>query len=270
MSKLPLHLDLIPLDLAWCDPAENLKRMEKAIADRLAESPSLPKESRLFVFPETTLTAFVTGADCRSLDPESSEVRAALALAKKHGVGLVFGFPEKVPGQERPLNTLYLVSPEGRKLAAYHKQHLFTGGASPESGCFAHGSSGTLAHYRGWKIGFGICFDLRFPAMFLPYARKGADLLLLPSCWLGGPGKSYQFRTMAAARAIENQAFFAALNRSGKDPYATYEGEALCFSPKGEPLPAVAGLQLDPALLEDARKLSVRASELASYTAFEG
>lgn len=266
MPREKLHLDLIPLDLAWADPAENLRRMEAAIDTRLAATAGISPESRIFVFPELTLTAFVTeGSDRVALSRAAPEVEKARALAKKFNTAIVFGFPEKVERENRPVNTLLFVSPEGEDRADYQKLHLFTGSQPPETASYRPGSSCTLLQYRGWKIGFGICFDLRFPAMFQSLAREEADLVILPACWVGGPGKSDQFRTLSAARAIETQSFFASLNRSGKDPQYFYEGEVLVHGPKGEPLEESNGLTLDPALLEEARKLKLRPSDLEEY-----
>lgn len=266
MSKLPLHLDLIPMDLAWGDPRENLRRMEEAIASRLKGSPKVSTSERIFVFPEVALTGFVTDeSEAVAISRLSPEIQAVREMAKKYAVAILVGFPEKVEGQKKPFNTILFVSPEGDDLADYQKLHLYTASAPAESESYQRGSAGTILSYRGWKIGFAICFDLRFPGMFTAYAQDGADLVILPACWLGGPGKSYQFRTLSAARAIEGQFFFAALNRSGKDPAASYEGEALCYGPKGEQLTESDGFDLDPGLLHEARKLRVRASDLEEY-----
>jgi predicted amidohydrolase len=265
MPKQPLHLDLIPIDLAWGNPRENLSRIESAIERRLKETPSISPQERLFVFPETALTGFVTEKSHEAaLDRNGPELEQARQIAKKHSVGLIVGFPEK-SGQARPFNTLLVISPEGRDLADYQKIHLYTVGKPSESESYERGSTGTIFSYRGWKIALAICFDLRFSGLFLSYAHEGADLVILPSCWIGGTGKSYQFKTLSAARSIEGQFFFAALNRSGKDPFASYEGEALCFGPKGEALSDAGGFRLDPALLEEARKLQVRPSDLEEY-----
>lgn len=266
MSKLPLHLDLIPMDLAWGDPGENLRRMETAIAARLKASPQIPPSERIFVFPEVALTGFVTeNTEAVSISRLGPEVQSVRELAKKYSTAVVVGFPERVEGQKKPFNTVLFISPEGDDLADYQKMHLYTATTPPESDGYQRGSSGSILCYRGWKIGFAICFDLRFPGMFLSYAQDGVDLVILPACWIGGPGKSYQLRTLSAARAIEGQYFFAALNRSGQDPAATYEGEVLCYGPRGEQLTESCGFSLDPEFLDAARKLRVRASDLEEY-----
>jgi predicted amidohydrolase len=259
------------MDLAWCDPAENLRRMEQSISSRLKASARIPADSRIFVFPETTLTGFVTeGCAEASLLRDGPEVQAVRDLAKKYSIAIIFGFPEKVETEKvqedsKPFNTLLFTAPNGDDVGDFHKIHLYTAGASPESSSYRAGDSGTLLSYRGWKIGLATCFDLRFARLFHCYSREGADLVILPACWIGGPGKSYQLATLSAARAIEGQYFFAALNRSGKDPFASYEGEALCFGPKGQALVDQGGFELDSALLDEARKLQVRPSDLEEY-----
>lgn len=269
-ARLSLHLDLVPLDLAWGDPARNLALSEEAIIQALRENPDIPSDSRIFVFPEVSLTGFqTTDAGAFALERDSAQVRGMMDLAKRHRVGIIFGFPEKLGGSDKPYNTLIFASPDGGEVADYRKIHLYTAGAAPESEHYVSGDSGSLAHYRGWKIGFGLCFDLRFPSLFQSYAREGADLVILPACWIGGPGKADQFRILSAARAIEGQFFFAALNRSGKDPTYFYEGDVWCFSPRGVARPPCAkgagGFDLDPALLDEARHLSIRASDREQY-----
>jgi predicted amidohydrolase len=266
MSRLPLHLDLIPMDLVWADAKANIALMDSAIQARLRETPQIDPESRIFVFPEVSLTAFVTkDSQAVALPRTSEEVQKVRDLAKKYKTAVVFGFPEKAAGQEKPFNTILMVSPKGEDIADYQKLHLYTAGNPAESETYQCGDSGTLVSYRGWKIAFGICFDLRFPGMFQSYAREGADLVILPACWIGGPQKSDQFKTLSASRAIEGQCFFAALNRSGKDEFYSYEGEVLCFAPKGEALSGSAGFDLNPELVEVARKLAVRASGREEY-----
>jgi predicted amidohydrolase len=264
-SKLELHLDLIPLDLAWSDPKTNVSRMEAAISERLKENPAIDSRSRIFVFPELTLTGFVTTEpEKAALERGDTNVTAVLALAEKYQVAVVFGFPER-SGEMKPYNTLLLVDPKGRIVADYQKIHLFTVGNPSEAEVYEAGDAGTLVRYRGWNIGFGICFDLRFSGLFHAYAKNETDLIILPACWLGGSGKARQFLSMSSAHAITGQCFFAALNRSGNDPHYSFEGDVLCFSPKGEPVVNRSGFDLNPSLVEDARKLQVRPSDREEY-----
>jgi predicted amidohydrolase len=271
--KADLYLDPVPMDLAWQNPRENIRRMRAEIESRLSARPELASESRLFVFPETTLTGFVTAsAKDHALKRDGEEVEAVRALARELKTAIVFGFPEDTAKEPNHLgaraltNTLLFLDPKGRELADYQKIHLFTAGVTPtEDQIFQGGQAGVIVEYRGWKIGLAICFDLRFPGLFHEYAREGAELVILPACWIPGPGKSYQFQTLSAAHAIMGQYYFLSLNRSGQDPAFVYEGEALLYAPTGEKLTDRFPFQLTEDRLLQSRKLSVRASDQESY-----
>lgn len=260
MARLPLHVHPVGLDLAWNEPEANLRRMEGAIHERLLPG-SVPEE-HLFLFPELTLTGFVTK------DPPAYEAGHLLVkrigdLARANRVAIAAGYPERLPGEAKPKNALALFGPGGEALARYHKVHLFTWGKNAEAAAYAPGKGGVTCSYRGWKLGLAICFDIRFPPLFHAYAKAGVDLLLVSSCWIGGPHKSQQYKTIASAHAILTQAFVAAVNRAGKDPFFEYDGAQYVFSPYGAELGP--GASLDPKELDGARKLVVRPSDRDAY-----
>ena len=259
--KKPLELVLIPMALAWQNPAENIRRMRVEIETWLAAHSGIDRSTLLFVFPELTLTGFTTESPANSaVTGDNPSVLDARKLASRFGVALAFGYPALMPSG-RVRNTLELVEPSGTVVARYEKLHLYTAGKTPESTTYEPGEKPVLAEYRGWKIAFGICFDLRFPELFRVYHEAGTDLVLLPACWVGGPTKSDQFRSLARAHAILGQTFFAALSCGGNDPFASYAAETLCFGPRGETLVDGAGVatstRLDPALLDSARMLAI-------------
>lgn len=284
IPRLPLRVWPVALDLAWQDPAENVRRMEAVISQSLNSRRDLDPHEQLFVFPELTLTGFVTDEAGPLALPASHEaVGQVLGLARRYRTGVVFGYPKQNPKGGKPLNVLVLATPAGELKGEYEKIHLFTSGKNPEAEAYAAGREGKLLTYRGWKLGLSICFDLRFPTLFKAYAEAGADVMLLPACWLGGPTKSRQFKTLAAAQAVLSQSFFVAVNRSGKDPHFSYEGEACVYGPRGEvllesggtatagaPAPSSANLpvELKPELLASARALVVRPSARATYEVF--
>lgn len=261
-----LWLEPVSLDLAWKEPAENLRRMRAEIQGRLKSRPEIPAGERLFVFPELTLTGFVTDEPrSAALSRESAPVRAVSDLAREFGTGILAGFPEPGSKDGSVKNTLLGFGPDGSIFADYQKLHLFTAGKPAESETYESGERGAVANYRGWRIGLGICFDLRFPELFQAYAAEGADVMVLPACWVGGPTKSQQFKSLAQAHAILTQSFFLAVNRSGSDPNFQYEGEAFFFGPRGEGFEGAGPFHLDPVLLEKARGLPVRASRRSRY-----
>jgi predicted amidohydrolase len=54
------------------------------------------------------------------------------------------------------------------------------------------------------------CYDIRFPEVTRRLAVAGADLVLVPAEWVRGPLKEFHWRTLLAARAIENTVYVAA------------------------------------------------------------
>jgi predicted amidohydrolase len=256
MSKLPLRLQLFPIDLAWADPIENTARMEQALSDRLTKS-SLPSEETIAIFPEMTLTGFMLEG-VTPLANDAEPVLRARALARKYKTAMIFGYPEKSDSHHKPWNRLELVDAHGNTLCAYRKKRLFTRGSPSESDLYSVGELEGVTEYRGWKLALRICFDLRFAELFDPLRKQGIDLVVLSACWLGGPHKAEQFRVLSASRAISAQCYFAALNRSGSDPNAQYEGDAHVFRPQGSPMELDFGATLlDPRELTEARKLKL-------------
>ncbi|TBR18949.1 carbon-nitrogen hydrolase family protein [bacterium] len=266
MARLPLFVEPVPLDLAYNDSPANLKAVESAVAGRLAARPDVPSEERLFLFPELTLTAFVTrDPPAFRLAPADETVGAVAALAKRFKTGLAVGFPERAADGGKPLNALAVFAPDGAVAGVYRKNHLFTLGNAPESEAYAAGDGGVLFDYRGWRVGLAVCFDVRFSALFHAYAKAEADLILVSSCWVGGPHKTEQYRTLTSAHAILTQAYVAAVNRAGRDPVWEYDGSAYVFSPFGADLHQGGPVRLEESQLEACRKLAVRVADRPAY-----
>lgn len=267
MDRQPLFLEPVGLDLAFGDATENLRRIDAAVAERLAREPEAPSEQRLILFPELALTGFVTkDPKGRRLDPPDPDVARFQEIARRRRVALAAGLPEANPDDpQRPFNTLALFGPDGALLGTYRKMHLFTQGTTTEIGKYAPGDAGRVVVYRGWRIGLAVCFDIRFTGLFLEYAKAKVDLLLLASCWVDGPHKSYQYRTICSSHAILTQAYAAAVNRAGRDPFFAYDGSEYVFSPWGENLYKGRPVRLDYAEIEAYRKLPVRPSDRDDY-----
>ncbi len=266
-EKKPLFINPITLDLSWQDPEDNLSRIRSQISIRLKKNPTVDPEEQLFLFPELTLTGFVTeNPPAYSLTPPHAHVAALCEIARENKTAIAAGFPEVNPDNEnKPFNTMVLIGSNGEIVASYRKMHLFTWGEISEDKAFSAGEAGITTEYRGWKIGFATCFDIRFPRQFHAYAQESVELLLVAACWVGGPHKTYQFKTINSGHAILSQAYVAAVNRCGRDPFFHYDGAEYVFSPFGEDLYAKVPCKLDPAELEGARKLSVRPSDLDAY-----
>lgn len=107
-------------------------------------------------------------------------------------------------------NRFIWVQPDGI-FYHYDKRHLFT--LAGEDEYFQKGKERLLIQYKGWRICPLICYDLRFPV----FARNDIDydLLIYVANW--PKPRANAWRTLLAARAIENQCYVAGVNRIGKD-----------------------------------------------------
>ena len=141
-------------------------------------------------------------------------------------------------GGERLFNTTLVFGPEGQELARYRKIHLFDitapdGTGFRESATF--GAGGEIVTYQagGVKVGCAICYDLRFPEIFLALRRAGAELIFLPSAFTLQTGKDH-WEVLIRARAIESQCWIAAPATWGRhlddgtQPRFTYGHSMLC------------------------------------------
>ena len=111
------------------------------------------------------------------------------------------------------------------------------------------------------KLGFAICYDLRFPQLFRAEALAGAEVLTVPAAFTRQTGQAH-WHLLLRARAIENGAFVIAAAQGGlhEDGRETF-GHSLIVDPWGRMLaetdhdePGVIVAEIDTALSAQARK----------------
>jgi predicted amidohydrolase len=115
---------------------------------------------------------------------------------------------------DRLFNTTLVFSPDGEELARYRKIHLFDittpdGQGYQESATYGAGDAVVDCNIGGLKIGLAICYDLRFPELFLALRRRHVDLIMLPAAFTLQTGKDH-WEVLLRARAIETQSYIAA------------------------------------------------------------
>jgi predicted amidohydrolase len=132
----------------------------------------------------------------------------------------------------RGRNEAVAFSPEGELLARYSKIHPFTFGGESEH--YARGETICSFRWHDLEVTPFICYDLRFPEIFRAAVKRGAHLFAVIANW---PAKrENHWMTLLRARAIENQAYVAGVNRCGADPKLLYSGRSLIIDPRGETL----------------------------------
>lgn len=125
---------------------------------------------------------------------------------------------ERSSHAERPYNSHWVCYPGGR-IEAYRKIHLFdfTSATSTyrESEEYSAGSEPRAVEVNGWKIGLGICYDLRFAELFRHLVLKHqSEVLLVPAAFARITGEAH-WHTLLRARAIENLAYVVASGQWG-------------------------------------------------------
>ncbi len=236
----------LQFDIAWEDPAENFRRVEPLAAEAAAGG------ARLLALPEM----FATGFSMRSqaMAAHSPVIRAFLRdLAARHSVWVVAGLAE--PGEERPANACVVLSPKGDELLHYRKIHPFTLAGEPEH--FEAGERMATIEVEGVRITPLICYDLRFPELFRVTAES-TDLFVVVANW--PERRAHAWRTLLAARAIDDQAWVLGVNRVGEAQGHPHRGDTTLLDPWGavvETMADEAGVvlgEVDPEVVRSARE----------------
>ena len=162
------------------------------------------------------------------------------ATARALGVAVHGGSIAEHDG-DRLFNTTLVFDRDGRELARYRKIHLFDitapdGTGYRESATYGAGDSVVTAQVCGMTLGLSVCYDLRFPELFLALRRAGAELILVPAAFTLQTGRDH-WEVLLRARAIETQCWIAAPATWGQHhdpagPRATF-GHALVCDPWG-------------------------------------
>jgi predicted amidohydrolase len=198
----------------------------------------LEPDTGLVVLPEAFMRDFgAPGSDLAAVaEPLDGPFVAALtAFAAQQRTTVVAGMFERSEDPERPFNTLAVVDGDGLR-ASYRKIHLYDSFGYKESDRLVAGPlAPVLVDVDGFRVGLMTCYDLRFPELARELVGRGAELLVVPSAWVAGPGKVHHWRTLATARAIENTVYVAAVGQPGP----RYTGHSLVAGPAGELLAEV-------------------------------
>ena len=138
--------------------------------------------------------------------------------AIKHGLHIHGGSIGELE-DGRIYNTSIVFGPDGKEIGRYRKIHLFDistpdGQGYRESAVFGAGQQVVTVDILGVTVGLAICYDLRFPELFLELRRKGAELILLPAAFTLQTGKDH-WEVLLRARAIETQCWIAAAACTG-------------------------------------------------------
>jgi deaminated glutathione amidase len=191
-------------------------------------------------------------------------IKGFSALAAELGIHLHAGSLALRAGPGKLANRSLLFAPDGRVIASYDKIHLFdidlpNGETYRESATYNAGEAAVTAQLPDFKLGFAICYDMRFPRLANALATAGADVLTYPAAFTVPTGQAH-WHVLLRARAIETGSFVVAAAQGGlhEAGRATY-GHSIIISPWGEVLaeagdaPEVLVTDLDASLVVSTR-----------------
>jgi predicted amidohydrolase len=234
-------------DIAWEDPDATHRMVEPMIAGAAACG------ARLVVLTEMFSTGFSMAPERVAQPVEGPSHSFLIEQATAHGVWVCGSVPTIDPDIPRPVNRLLLVAPDGRSWA-YDKLHPFTYGGEHER--YSAGTGTLTVDVEGLRCSFFVCYDVRFADDFWALAGD-TDCYVVPANW--PEARRHHWRTLLAARAVENQAYVVGVNRVGDGGGLAYAGDSAIVDPLGEPLATAARTEatlvaeVDPAVVAHAR-----------------
>lgn len=201
------------------DKSKNLRRAEALIRRAVRSHPDVVLLPECFDFRGKAGGEYLNGEIAEVLRGKTA--RHFQALARELKIALILGsMHERTAQAFKIYNTTIVIDRSGRRIAHYRKRRLFDArlerGRICEAAVFAPGKRPATAAIEGFLFGCSICYDLRFPEMFRVYARKGCDIIIVPSNFMAETGKAH-WEVLLRARAIENQCYVVAPNQCGTD-----------------------------------------------------
>jgi omega-amidase len=228
-----LRVTIVQTDIVWEDIDANLASYSKNL-DIIERS-----ASDLIVLPEMFNTGFTMNASAvaEHMNEKTMEWMAKTASQKNC---VVTGSMVIMVHGGKYFNRLIWMRPDGT-YEFYNKRHTFR--MAEENKTYSGGDKKLIVELAGWRICPLVCYDLRFPVWSrnTPQTPKGAlndtsyDCLIYVANW--PERRSYAWRHLLIARAIENQAYVVGVNRIGEDGKGVgYSGYSVVLNPKGEPI----------------------------------
>lgn len=220
------QIALIQTDITVGEPARNREylknQMEKAATSQIKPD--------VIILPEMWNTGYALDIIHEIADPDGEESREWIAdFAKRHGIHVVAGsIAEKRDAQV--FNTMRIYSNTGKEVASYSKIHLFR--LMEEEKHLTSGDQIVSFELDGILAGASICYDIRFPELARSLSLKGAKVLFVSAEW--PHPRLHHWRTLLMARAIENQMYVVACNRTGISGKNSFFGHSMIIDPWGE------------------------------------
>jgi predicted amidohydrolase len=244
---MSLTFTLIQTNLFWENKEANLAMLEEKIN-------SIEEKTQVVVLPEMFSTGFSMQPKlfAETMQGESINWMKKIAASKR----IIITGSLMIEEDGNYYNRLIWMLPNGN-YGHYDKRHCFA--YANEDKHYTAGTKKSIAQVNGWKINLQVCYDLRFPVWARQQKDDLFDTIIYVANW--PTRRSYAWKSLLVARAIENQCYVVAVNRVGNDGNnIEHCGDSMVINPLGEILyhkqndEAIFTITLDKKILEDVRK----------------
>jgi predicted amidohydrolase len=223
LNNSKLTIGLAQYSMTWEDKETNKETISRLIAEK-------SEHLDILILPELSLTAYSMRAEKLAEELYGPTYQYFAGLAAKYQSDIAYGVILVEDG--RYYNALVYITNTGECAAVYKKVHPFS--YAKENLVYTGGESPVSFERYGITIGLSICYDIRFPELFRQYGKKRAELIINIANW--PTDRKFHWQTLTTSRAIENQAYVAAVNRCGVDPKVEYCGTSRIVAPMGNVL----------------------------------
>jgi len=230
MNPANLNCVAIQSGLYWEDKEANLHQFSEKLR-------AYTEHADVFILPEMFSTGFTMNAEKFAEPAHGPTYQWMLDHAKSKHAAITGSIIVEEGGKY--YNRMIWVNPDGTSFS-YNKRHLFR--MAGEDKHYAPGDKRVIIEFKGWKICLMVCYDLRFPVWSRNQFRSGEgkmeseaeyDVLIYVANW--PERRNFAWKTLLAARAIENLAYVIGVNRIGNDGNFVYHtGDTSVINYRGE------------------------------------
>lgn len=214
-----LSVTLIQYSMEWEKSSANLKRIHSLLGQNV-------KKTDIIILPEMFNTGFTMNVKKIFGSMRSPVINWMKEISEEFNAAVCGSLIIK---EKKRFYNRFIWTEKNKELKFYDKRHLFS--FVNEDRYFTPGNSKVIINYKGWKILPLICYDLRFPV----WSRNNDDydMILYVANW--PERRSYAWKSLLTARAIENQSFVIGVNRTGNDNDGIYHsGDSSVIAPDGK------------------------------------
>ncbi len=221
-NVMAFNISIIQFDIVYENSNKNRKRVKELIRQSLVHNPDL------IILPETWTTGFKKeifyNPDKYAEIESGKSITMLRKIAARYSVCLAAGsIIEK--DNNKYYNTVFLIGREGEIIGKYRKMHLFS--VEDEDKGLKRGTKNIVFKTEFGKLALMTCYDIRFPELARSYALQGVEGIIVVANF--PEPRLNHWRILLQARAIENQLYIVACNRTGKG----YFGHSMIIDPWG-------------------------------------